>query len=225
MNRFAARLIPLFFAAAAFGPPALAADTTPPVFTFVPPNVSVNNAPGVCGAIVNPGLATATDPNLLSVTGARTDGGSLIGEYPVGTTFIIWTATDTSGNAATATETVTVTDTEKPVISGASANPSVLWPPNHKMVLVTVAYTATDNCGVASAGLTVSSSEPINGIGDGNTSPDWRVVDAHHVFLRAERAGPNRGRTYTVTISVTDIHGNTSTSNVTVLVPHDQGKR
>ena len=29
--------------------------------------------------------------------------------------------------------------------------------------------------------LTVTSNEPINGLGDGDTAPDWQVIDAHHL--------------------------------------------
>src|SRR5215510_9623087 len=109
-----------------------------------------------------------------------------------------------------------------PIISGVSATPNVLWPPNHKMVEVTVDYTVTDPCPNTCV-LTVSSSEPINGTGDGNTAPDWEVIDAHHVNLRAERSGNNAGRIYTITITCTNnLNKLSSTKTVTVIVPHDQ---
>jgi uncharacterized repeat protein (TIGR01451 family) len=111
-----------------------------------------------------------------------------------------------------------------PVISGAAANPSSLWPPNHQWINVGIGYTATDNCGPVSLGLRVVSSEPVNGTGDGDTAPDWQVVDAHLVRLRAERAGNGNGRTYTITISATDSAGQTSTKDVTVAVPKNQKK-
>ena len=109
-----------------------------------------------------------------------------------------------------------------PVINNASASPAVLWPPNHKMVEVTVNYSVTNPC-PATCVLTVSSNEPVNGPGDGNTSPDWEVVDAHHVFLRAERSGNGPGRIYTITITCTnDTNRLSSTERVNVIVPHDQ---
>jgi 6-phosphogluconolactonase len=110
-----------------------------------------------------------------------------------------------------------------PTFSGASATPDVLWPPNHEFVDVTIDY-AVKGC-PSTCVLSVSSNEPINGTGDGNTSPDWQVVDAHHVRLRAERAGDGNGRTYTITITCTnDTNKLSSMKTVTVFVPHDQRK-
>jgi len=109
-----------------------------------------------------------------------------------------------------------------PVINNVSASPEVLWPPNHKMVEVTVNYTVTNPC-PATCVLTVSSNEPVNGTGDGNTSPDWEVIDAHHVNLRAERSGNGPGRIYTLTITCTnDTNKLSSKARVNVIVPHDQ---
>jgi hypothetical protein len=108
------------------------------------------------------------------------------------------------------------------VIGGISVDKPVLWPPNHKMVDVTVNYTVTDNCGTDACVLSVSSNEPINGTGDGDMSPDWVIVDTHHVQLRAERAGNGTGRIYTIAITCSDSAGNSTVRTVIVTVPHDQ---
>ena len=42
-------------------------------------------------------------------------------QFPVGTTTVTWTATDASGNSATATQLVTVNDVEDPTISAPAA--------------------------------------------------------------------------------------------------------
>jgi hypothetical protein len=105
-----------------------------------------------------------------------------------------------------------------PDISGASASPNVLWPPNHKMDLVKVNYMVNDNCDPTPVcSLSVSNNESGGG--------DSMVQDAHHVDLIAERAGSGDGRVYTVTISCQDKLGLSSDANVTVTVPHDQGKK
>jgi hypothetical protein len=112
------------------------------------------------------------------------------------------------------------------MITDVSVDQPVLWPPNHKLVNVTVNYTVTDNCPLPpnSCTLSVTSNEPINGTADGNTSPDWIILDAHHVQLRAERAGKGNGRIYMITITCIDSAGNSSSRSVTVSVPHDRGR-
>ncbi len=112
-----------------------------------------------------------------------------------------------------------------PTISRVSATPDILWPPNHKMVPVTVDYTVADYCESAPAcTLSVSSNEGAVG-GSGQTSPDWQVLNAHDVELRAERAGRGNGRLYTITIGCTDTLNLSASTTAVVSVPHDRGKR
>lgn len=193
-------------------------DNTPPVIS-PPAGISVSADPGSCTVSLEPGTATATDncPGV-SVSGTRGDHLALNAPYPVGTTTITWTATDAHTNTATATQTITVTDSQPPAITNLSASPASLWPPNHTMQDVTVSYDAADNCGAVNCRISsVASNEPVNGTGDGDTAPDWLIVDPHHVELRAERAGA--GRVYTITVACTDGSNNTTTKTVTVFVP------
>src|SRR5262249_44333261 len=86
-----------------------------------------------------------------------------------------------------------------PKITGVSATPAILWPPNHKLVEVAVNYFVTAPCGEpAACMLSVTSNEPVS---NDNTSPDWIVIDAHHVELRSERSGNGTGRIYTIAIT------------------------
>ncbi len=108
---------------------------------------------------------------------------------------------------------------QPPVITVVSANPAVLWPPNSKMVDVTLNYSATDDWGQPACLIsTVTGNEQIS-------SADYAIADAHHVKLRAERSGGVKGRIYTIAISCTDTSGNSSNQTVQVSVPHDQGKK
>jgi uncharacterized lipoprotein YddW (UPF0748 family) len=109
-----------------------------------------------------------------------------------------------------------------PEISAVSVDKPELWPANHKMTTVRVSYTATDNCGTVETSLSVSSNEPVNRVDDGDTSPDWEIVNDHEVKLRAERSGTGTGRIYTITITATD-GLNTSTATVLVQVPVGRG--
>jgi hypothetical protein len=86
---------------------------------------------------------------------------------------------------------------------------------------VTVNYQVTDNCTPQPhCSLTVSSNQPVNGTGDGNTQPDWQVIDAHHVRLRAERSGTDR--VYTIVVNCQDDAGNRVSGSITVVVPLSQ---
>jgi hypothetical protein len=122
-------------------------DNTPPVVT-APANITVGNDAGSCTAMLNPGTATATDncAGVSTPTGVRSDGQALNAAYPKGTTTITWTATDAAGNPATAQQTVTVNDTEKPVLH-VPADIVVGNDVGSCSALVSFNVTATDNCG------------------------------------------------------------------------------
>lgn len=131
-----------------------------------------------------------------------------------------WTATDACGNKATRSQIITVYDNQAPTITNITVDNVVLWPPNHKMRDITVNYTVIDNC-TATANLSVSSSEAVSGGSDGDQAPDWEVVDAHHVRLRAEKANNGQARYYTIKITVTDSCNAPVIDSVTVVVAHN----
>ncbi|HET7695424.1 MAG TPA: DNA/RNA non-specific endonuclease [Vicinamibacterales bacterium] len=119
---------------------------------------------------------------------------------------------------AAAQSSLRVVDTTAPAIAAVTTTPDDLGVPSHRMVDVTVGYTAADFSGAPACSLRVSSNEAPNTTGDGNTSVDWLVLDAHRVQLRAERSGTGTGRVYTITITCTDGAGNTSTAAGTAVV-------
>jgi uncharacterized repeat protein (TIGR01451 family) len=165
-----------------------------------------------------------------SVAGGETASFTVVVNINAGTlggTIISNTATASSdvpddvpgNNSKTATTTV---DPTPPTVSAVTADPSSLWPKNHKLRDVTINYTATDSCGGVNCQITnITSNQPVEGTGDGDTSPDWEFVDEHHVRLRAESAGGSVGRIYTITVTCTDAAGNTTTKTVEVHVGHN----
>src|SRR2546423_10967210 len=147
-----------------------------------PASISVSNAIHQCGAVVNFPVPTLSGNCSGVVITSTPASGSM---FPVGTTTISSTAKIGNTVIANCSFTVTVRDMENPVISNVSASPNTLWPPNHKMVPVTVNYNVTDNCpGPLACHLNVSSNEPVNSTGDGNTEPDWSIINNHLVNLR-----------------------------------------
>lgn len=121
-------------------------DTTPPVITC-PANINtVDNAPGACGALINPGTASATDNcGVASIVGTRSDSAALNALYPVGTTIITWKATDTSGNFTTCQQIIIVSN-PSPVVTITGPASGSIFPVN-----TSVPFTATftDNLGDA----------------------------------------------------------------------------
>jgi uncharacterized lipoprotein YddW (UPF0748 family) len=136
-----------------------------------------------------------------------------------GAVTISLTATDAGGNEASCEFALTITDSIAPLITNAAASPAEIWPPNLQLKDVTINYDATDNCGSVTTALSVTSSEPVTGGLYGNLAPDWVIVDNHHVKLRAEKGLLSNGRTYTITITATDLAGNSSAQQVHVRIP------
>ncbi len=111
---------------------------------------------------------------------------------------------------------------DPPDCSGAFADPLVLWPPNHKLSSIDIlGVTDPDGDPVSLSFGTVSSNEPDNGLGDGDTSNDIQLVSGTTLLLRAERSGLGDGRIYLIDFTASDGAGGTCTGQVTVCVPHD----
>lgn len=127
-----------------------------------------------------------------------------------------------SGDTSSGYGTVRLTPIERE-FGGPVASPRVdvpvLSPPDNRMVIVRVDPHVTDEydpepaCRISRV---VSSEGPASG-------PDRDVIIdyALSVQLRATRLGSAAGRTYTIMLSCSDRLGVTSTSSVTVAVPHD----
>ena len=197
-------------------------DTLQPMIT-APVDVTVECASPM-GNVVDIGTATATDV----CDGTPTITNDAPGVFPLGMTLVTWTATDDTGNAGTDGQTVTVEDTTPPVLT-VSVSPATLWPPNHKLVRVELEVEVGDVCDAMPALrlVSITSNEPANGTGDGNTEPDWSDADFgtddRTFFLRAERQGGGDGRVYTITYEAEDGSGNVTVAETEVMVGHDRG--
>ena len=139
--------------------------------------------------------------------------------FPIGMTPFSCRATDTSSNQNTCNSVVKVQDTTPPLISSVSANPNMLWPPNHKLVPVTLSVSVHDICdpNPTCSITSVVANEPI-------TSADSQITGPLTLELSAERLGNGHGRVYTLTVTCSDASHNSSNAQTTVTVPHDQGE-
>lgn len=140
---------------------------------------------------------------------------------------ILLRTTDDDGGTNDDVVVVDIRDTQGPTVAMA-LSPTRLWPPNHTMHVVARGVSASDVCDPAPAlRFTITSDEPENGLGDGDTAPDWAVQasgpSVADVLVRAERSGLGDGRLYTITASAIDRAGNGSSAAAgTVTVPHNQ---
>ena len=103
--------------------------------------------------------------------------------------------------------------------------PITLWSPNHALVSITLSgATDPDGDALQLTATAIWQDEPINGLGDGNTSFDATL---NPLQVRAERTGnkkvPGDGRVYYIDFTARDPSGATCTGTVLVCVPHDQG--
>lgn len=111
-------------------------------------------------------------------------------------------------------------DTTAPAINWVKASPDSLWPPNHQLIPVSVSLKSSDDSGAAPICrlVRITSSDPDNGTGDGDTVGDTAITGPLTAKLRAERSG-GKERVYTLTVQCTDSAGNATTSAAFVKVP------
>jgi len=143
-------------------------DTTVPVITGIPlANVTAEATGTNTPVTLIPPVAT--DLFAVTVTNNAPAGG-----FPLGTTVVIWTATDANGNQATSNQNVLISDTIAPVITGTplmdvaaeatgTISPVTLTPP-----------AATDLFAV-----TVTNNAPAGGFPLGTTVVIWTATDAN----------------------------------------------
>lgn len=198
------------------------ADTVAPTIV-APPDLEDVECTSPSGA--SPDLGTPTVSDVCDA--APVVGNDAPPVFPLGTTVVNWTATDGSGNVGSDTQSVEVVDTTPPDFT-LTLDPTELWPPNHKFRKITASIEVHDTCdpNPTIRLVSITSDEPENGLGDGDTAPDVANADYgtddRSFDLRAERQGGGDGRVYTVTYSAEDASGNVSVRQATVTVPHNR---
>src|SRR5206468_8202213 len=105
-------------------------------------------------------------------------GATIVVTLPAGIYPFTVTVNDGNGAFASKTIVVSVLDVTPPTISAATATPSFITVADHRMVPVVVGVSASDPCGgsVSCRIVNVTSNEPVDGLGDGDTSSDWEIT-------------------------------------------------
>lgn len=166
-------------------------DVNPPTIFGCPSDITVDNDPGICGALVTYATITALDNCAGVVVPQLTQGQASGTIFPFPSTTVIYVADDGNGNTATCQFVVTVNDAEDPI---------VICPAN---------ITVDSEAGTCGADVTYS----IPTVTDNCTSPITPTLEA------GLASGSNFpvGAT-TVTYEGDDTNGNTSTCSFTVTV-------
>lgn len=162
-------------------------DDTKPLITC-PGSLTVSNDAGQCGAIVTYPMPVASDN--CQMMGLDHISGGLSGSlFPVGTTSVVWMATDASNNTRLCTFQITVNDVQAPSIS-CPAQQTRNTDPNLCTAVATYASpTVSDNCTPPTpavsyqfSGATTSAWQPGTGSGSafnkGITTVTLRATDA-----------------------------------------------
>jgi hypothetical protein len=109
-------------------------------------------------------------------------------------------------------------DTTPPAIVALAVSPNPIWPPNHKMVAVTIDALVIDDTDPAPLVhiIGVTSNDPTV------TSADYEITGELSLNVRADKNG-NGPRVYTVIVEATDASGNTAVGTIDVTIGHTGG--
>ncbi|WP_424494028.1 HYR domain-containing protein [Salinimicrobium sp. GXAS 041] len=193
-------------------------DDEDPTITC-PENIDINVDAGICGAVVEFATPEGFD-NSGEVTVTQI-AGPVSGEtFPVGITTVTFQVEDASGNTATCSFSVTVTDNEAPEITSVS---NITENVDVNSCSATVEYelpTATDNC----EGVTVELTE---GLASGSEFP---LGETTVTYTATDASGNDVTTTFTVTVvdniapeisCVNDIFDTVASGSTTAVVTYD----
>jgi len=153
-------------------------DTTPPIIHSVPDITAEAVVP--YDNIIE--LQEPSADDLLGVISITNDAPEF---FPIGETIVTWTATDTSGNSASATQTVTIVDTTSPIITAPDS--------------ITVEATSA-NSNIVALGNPVSS-DLVDIPSISNNAPDvFPVGETTVTWTATDTSGNSASTTQTVTI-------------------------
>jgi hypothetical protein len=150
------------------------------------------------------------DPQFFQWSGALNDAGT-----------IVWEAPDAPGSSSWhlfKAEWGPV-DHTPPEITNIAATPQVLWPPNHRMIPVSLRVDAIDDLDPSPSAriVQVTSNGPAN-----SSALDWEITGPLTVNLRATPPAKAQARVYTIIVECVDANGNTSSESVVIQVSPDK---
>lgn len=147
-------------------------DTEAPLISNIPADFVLDNDPAQCTAVVNWQLPGISDNCGISVFSGTANSGDA---FPIGTTVVEYTLVDNSGNQTNANFSITVIDTEMPILLGLPQDISVFNDPGQCGANVTWDVpTPWDNCELVDFD---GSHEPGAFFPKGTTEVTYLVID------------------------------------------------
>lgn len=170
-----------------------------------PGNITVDTTPGQCGANVNVPIINATDNCAIAsiINDFNSGGANASGTYPLGTTTVTYTVTDTANRTTTCSIDVTVVNTQSPEITLLGADTITLEACNTYNEL---GATANDVCfGDISSDIIIDTS-----------SLDTSTIGSYFVFYNVVNSSGIAATTIIRTVNVVD----TASPNLTLIGPN-----
>ena len=189
-------------------------DTTTPIMN-IPSNITMEASSVLTP--VNVGNATATDIFQVTIQNNSPQ------VFPLGTSTVVWTATDANGNQTTAVQSVTIVDTTAPMFDLVVHEPTKKKRHNHKM---RHAATVTNINDLVDASPTVDIQVTSNGDHPRkhkHEEKDWeikQVGDDWEIWVRAEKLKEKKmDRIYHIDVNITDFSANShkESTDITIL--------
>jgi cysteine-rich repeat protein len=110
-----------------------------------------------------------------------------------------------------------------PDCSEAVASPDRLFPPDHKLTMVSIeGLTDPDGDPLSVRVAAIRQDEPLDDSGDGGTCSDAGGIGSDSATVRAERSGDGDGRVYHIHFEANDGRGGGCSGTVQACVPHDR---
>ena len=171
-------------------------DNQAPAITC-PGNITVNNAAGMCDAVVTFNAPVGTDN--CSATTALTAGLPSGSTFPVGVTTQSYTATDAAGNATSCSFTVTVVDNELPTVT-CPANVATCNP----LVTGIAPTSINDNCAGTTVAYALTGATTANGNTDASGTT-FNVGTTSVMYTATDAAGNTNNCAFNVVIHPTPV--------------------